>query len=83
MAQHRINTPVYDLYYCLHHYYIIMLKVMTQQIHAEQEEKISQAQALMRCYGDSVEANRKLMEMAASSMEEPDMAAFIQVGCSA
>lgn len=72
---------MYDLYYYLHHY-IIMLKVMTQQIHAEQEEKISRAQALMRCYDDSVAANRKLIEMAAGNMEEPDMAAFIQVGCS-
>lgn len=58
-----------------------MLKVMTQQLCAEQEEKISRAQALMRCYGDSVEANRKLMETAASSMKEPDMSVFIQVGC--
>lgn len=58
----------------------ITSKAMTQRISAEQEEKMGHAQALVRCYGDSVEANRKLVEQAASSMEEPDMAAFVQVG---
>ncbi|KAK5924093.1 hypothetical protein CgunFtcFv8_000998 [Champsocephalus gunnari] len=53
-------------------------KVMMQRISSEQEEKTGQAQALMRCYGDSVEANSKLMERATSSMEEPDMAAFVK-----
>ncbi|XP_023248761.1 tripartite motif-containing protein 54-like [Seriola lalandi dorsalis] len=53
-------------------------KAMTQRISSEQEEKTGHAQALVRCYGDSVEANAKLMERAASSMEEPDMAAFVQ-----
>lgn len=55
-------------------------KVMTRQISAEQEEKTSRIQALVRCYGDGVEANRKLLEGVASSMEESDMAAFVQVG---
>ncbi|XP_060931088.1 tripartite motif containing 101 [Limanda limanda] len=53
-------------------------KAMTQQISSEQEEKTGHAQALVRCYGDSVEANAKLMERAASAMEEPDTAAFVQ-----
>ncbi|XP_056278411.1 E3 ubiquitin-protein ligase TRIM63-like isoform X2 [Pseudoliparis swirei] len=53
-------------------------KVMTQRISSEQEEKTSHAQSLVRCYGDSVEANSKLVERAVSSMEEPDMAAFVQ-----
>lgn len=53
---------------------------MTQQISAEQDEKTSRIQALVRCYGDGVEANRKLLEGVASSMEESDMAAFVQVG---
>lgn len=53
---------------------------MTRQISAEQEEKTSRIQALVRCYGDNVEANRKLLEGVASSMEESDMAAFVQVG---
>ncbi|XP_070696383.1 tripartite motif containing 101 [Pempheris klunzingeri] len=53
-------------------------KAMTQQISSEQEEKTGHGQALVRCYGDSVAANSKLMERAASSMEESDMAAFVQ-----
>ncbi|KAK9515241.1 hypothetical protein VZT92_025902 [Zoarces viviparus] len=53
-------------------------KVMTQRISSEQEEKIGHAQASVRCYGDSVEANSKLVERAVSSMEEPGMAAFVQ-----
>ncbi|KAM6929459.1 tripartite motif containing 101 isoform 2-T2 [Lycodopsis pacificus] len=53
-------------------------KVMTQRISSEQEEKIGHAQASVRCYGDSVEANSKLVERAVSSMEEPNMAAFVQ-----
>ncbi|TMS00892.1 Tripartite motif-containing protein 55 [Larimichthys crocea] len=51
---------------------------MTQRISSEQEEKTGHAQALVRCYGDSIQANTKLVERAASSMEEPDMAAFVQ-----
>uniref|UniRef100_A0A0F8AME5 Tripartite motif-containing protein 55 n=1 Tax=Larimichthys crocea TaxID=215358 RepID=A0A0F8AME5_LARCR len=53
-------------------------KAMTQRISSEQEEKTGHAQALVRCYGDSVQANTKLVERATSSMEEPDMAAFVQ-----
>ncbi|XP_038579745.1 tripartite motif containing 101 isoform X1 [Micropterus salmoides] len=53
-------------------------KAMTQRISSEQEEKTGHAEALVRCYGDSVEANRKLVESSLSSMEEPDMAAFVQ-----
>ncbi|KAI3357853.1 hypothetical protein L3Q82_016245, partial [Scortum barcoo] len=53
-------------------------KVMTQQISSEQEEKTSHVQALVRCYGDSVDANSKLVETAVSSMDETDMAAFVQ-----
>ncbi|XP_040917241.1 tripartite motif containing 101 isoform X2 [Toxotes jaculatrix] len=53
-------------------------KAMTQRISSEEDEKTSHVQALVRCYGDSVEANTKLMERAESSMEEPDMAAFVQ-----
>lgn len=52
---------------------------MARRISSEEEEKTGHAQALVRCYGDSVEANNKLMERAASSMEEPDMAGFVQV----
>lgn len=52
---------------------------MSQRIISEQEEKTGHAQALARCYGNSVMANSKLVESAVSSMEEPDMAAFVQV----
>ncbi|XP_072223998.1 tripartite motif-containing protein 54-like isoform X2 [Leuresthes tenuis] len=53
-------------------------KVMTQQINSEQEEKMAHAQVLLRCYGDSIEANIKLMERVLSSMEDPDKVAFVQ-----
>ncbi|KAM7405325.1 hypothetical protein PAMP_012595 [Pampus punctatissimus] len=53
-------------------------KAMLQRIDSEQEEKTDHAQALVRCYGDSIEANHKLVESAVSSMEEPDIAAFVQ-----
>ncbi|KAM3617000.1 uncharacterized protein V6R79_000820 [Siganus canaliculatus] len=53
-------------------------KVMTQRISAEQDEKTAGVQEVARCYGDSVEANIRLMEAAASSMEEQDMADFVQ-----
>ncbi|XP_040009822.1 tripartite motif containing 101 isoform X2 [Xiphias gladius] len=53
-------------------------KAMTQRISSEQDEKTGRARALVRCYGDSMEANAKLMERALSGMEEPDMAAFVQ-----
>uniref|UniRef100_A0A673ARN7 RING-type E3 ubiquitin transferase n=1 Tax=Sphaeramia orbicularis TaxID=375764 RepID=A0A673ARN7_9TELE len=54
-------------------------KAMMERITSEQEEKTGHAQALVRCYGDTAEANRKLMERASSSMEDPDTAAFVQV----
>ncbi|XP_022051461.2 tripartite motif containing 101 isoform X2 [Acanthochromis polyacanthus] len=53
-------------------------KAMTQRISSEEDEKTGHIQALVRCYGDSVDANSKLVEGATSSMEEPDMAAFVQ-----
>ncbi|XP_071387105.1 tripartite motif-containing protein 54-like [Centroberyx affinis] len=53
-------------------------KVMTQRISSEQEEKTGHAQSMVRCYGDNVQANTKLVETAVTSMEEPDMAVFVQ-----
>ncbi|XP_034550810.1 tripartite motif-containing protein 54-like [Notolabrus celidotus] len=53
-------------------------KAMTEKITSEQEEKTGHAQVLIRSYKDGVEANNKLMERAAGSMEEPDTAAFVQ-----
>uniref|UniRef100_A0A3B3V8Y0 Tripartite motif containing 101 n=1 Tax=Poecilia latipinna TaxID=48699 RepID=A0A3B3V8Y0_9TELE len=55
-------------------------KAMTQQMSSEEDEKVNHTQMLMRCYGDSMEANRKLLSSVESSMEELDMAAFVQVG---
>ncbi|KAK0153253.1 Tripartite motif-containing protein 55 [Merluccius polli] len=54
-------------------------KAMTQQISSDEEDKTGCAQSLMRCYGDSVEANSKLLEAASRTMEEPDMATFVKV----
>ncbi|XP_029013186.1 tripartite motif containing 101 isoform X2 [Betta splendens] len=53
-------------------------KAMTQHISSEEEEKTSHAQAVVHCYRESVEANSKLMETAATFMEGLDMAAFVQ-----
>ncbi|KAM6924367.1 tripartite motif-containing protein 54-like [Xenentodon cancila] len=53
-------------------------KVMTQQISSEQEEKAGYAQLLVQCYEESIEVNRKLVQSTVSSMEELDMAAFVQ-----
>lgn len=52
---------------------------MMQQISSEEDEKVNHTQMLMHCYGDSMEANRKLLSSVESSMEELDMAAFVQV----
>lgn len=52
---------------------------MTQQLKSEQEEKTSRIQALMRCYENNVEANRKLLEQASHSIKEEDLVTFIQV----
>ncbi|XP_029912271.1 tripartite motif containing 101 isoform X2 [Myripristis murdjan] len=54
-------------------------KAMSQRISSEQEEKTGHAQTLVRCYGDNVEANTKLVESAVRSMDEQDMAAFVQI----
>ncbi|XP_042081003.1 tripartite motif containing 101 [Haplochromis burtoni] len=53
-------------------------KAMAQRISSEQEEKTGHARALVRCHDDSMAANSRLAESAASSMEEPNMAAFVQ-----
>ncbi|KAM8862641.1 tripartite motif containing 101 isoform 2-T2 [Spinachia spinachia] len=53
-------------------------KVMTQRISLQQEEKTGRAQAVARCNRDTVGGNCKLVERAVVSMEEQDMAAFVQ-----
>lgn len=52
---------------------------MTQRLKSEQEDKTSCIQALMRCYENHVEANRKLLEQASHSIKEEDLVTFIQV----
>ncbi|XP_039878761.1 tripartite motif containing 101 isoform X3 [Simochromis diagramma] len=54
------------------------IEAMAQRISSEQEEKTGHARALVRCHDDSMAANSRLAESAASSMEEPNMAAFVQ-----
>lgn len=53
-------------------------KSMTEMISAEEEEKTGRAQALLRCYGDSVTANTRLIERAQSNMDDPDGVTFVQ-----
>ncbi|XP_030217555.1 tripartite motif containing 101 isoform X3 [Gadus morhua] len=53
-------------------------KVMTQRISSEAEEKTGHARSLIQRYGDSIEANSQLLETASKTMEEPDLAAFVQ-----
>ena len=52
---------------------------MTQRISSEAEEKTGHARSLIQRYGDSIEANSQLLETASKTMEEPDLAAFVQV----
>ncbi|XP_061758554.1 tripartite motif-containing protein 54-like isoform X2 [Nerophis ophidion] len=54
-------------------------KAMMERISSEEEETTGHAQLLACCYGDSIEANRKLVETVRSSMEDLDMAAFVQI----
>nr|XP_029137450.1 tripartite motif-containing protein 54-like isoform X2 [Labrus bergylta] len=54
-------------------------KAMMERITSEQDDKTGHAQSLIRCYRDSVEANNRLMERAASSMEEADVLLLFRV----
>ncbi|XP_077568302.1 tripartite motif-containing protein 54-like [Stigmatopora nigra] len=51
---------------------------MTEKIANEEEAKAGGVRLLVRCYGDSVEANRKLLEKAVSALEDPNMVDFVQ-----
>lgn len=53
-------------------------KSMTEVMSTEEEQKTGRAKALLRCYGDTVSANAKLLERAQSSLEDPDSVAFVQ-----
>ncbi|XP_034025572.1 tripartite motif-containing protein 55b isoform X3 [Thalassophryne amazonica] len=51
---------------------------MSQRVTAEQEEKVNYIRALSRKYGDHLEESCKVVEMGIQTMEEPEMAVFLQ-----
>ncbi|XP_040851297.1 tripartite motif-containing protein 54-like [Ochotona curzoniae] len=51
---------------------------LLQALAREQEEKLQQVRGLIRQYGDHLEASSKLVELAIQSMEEPQMALYLQ-----
>eukprot|EP00063_Salmo_salar_P028064 XP_014002899.1 PREDICTED: tripartite motif-containing protein 54-like isoform X3 [Salmo salar] len=54
-------------------------RIMKQRVTYEQEEKTGHARSLVRSYRESVETNTKLVETATTTMEEPEMAAFMKM----
>ncbi|MGH0133459.1 UNVERIFIED_CONTAM: hypothetical protein FKN15_069431 [Acipenser sinensis] len=53
---------------------------MTQKITSEQEEKLQYVRTLKKKYGDHLEAVSKIVESGIQSMDEPEMALFLQTG---
>ncbi|XP_020663924.2 tripartite motif-containing protein 54 [Pogona vitticeps] len=53
-------------------------KELLQEIGREQEEKLQRVRGLIRQYGDHLEVSSKLVESAIQSMEEPQMAVYLQ-----
>ena len=53
---------------------------LLQALAREQEQKLQRVRGLIRQYGDHLEASSKLVESAIQSMEEPQMALYLQVG---
>ncbi|XP_054332124.1 tripartite motif-containing protein 54 isoform X4 [Pongo pygmaeus] len=51
---------------------------LLQALAREQEEKLQRVRGLIRQYGDHLEASSKLVETAIQSMEEPQMALYLQ-----
>ncbi|KAG7225056.1 hypothetical protein INR49_014511 [Caranx melampygus] len=51
---------------------------MSQKVTAEQEEKLNYIRGLTRKYGDHLEESCKIVEMGIQTMEEPEMALFLQ-----
>ncbi|XP_042366113.1 tripartite motif-containing protein 55b isoform X1 [Plectropomus leopardus] len=51
---------------------------MSQKVTAEQEEKLNYIRGLTRKYGDHLEESCKMVELGIQSMEEPEMALFLQ-----
>lgn len=52
---------------------------MSQKVTAEQEEKVNYIRGLTRKYGDHLEESCKMVELGIQTMEEPEMALFLQV----
>lgn len=52
---------------------------MSQKVTAEQEEKVNYIRGLTRKYGDHLEESCKTVEMGIQTMEEQEMALFLQV----
>ncbi|XP_077814470.1 tripartite motif-containing protein 54 isoform X2 [Macaca mulatta] len=52
---------------------------LLQALAREQEEKLQRVRGLIRQYGDHLEASSKLVESAIQSMEEPQMALYLQL----
>lgn len=52
---------------------------MSQKVTEEQEEKLNYIRGLTRMYGDHLEQSCKIVEMGIQTMEEPEMASFLQV----
>lgn len=54
-------------------------KIMIQQITYEEEEKMGWTQSLVQTYSGHLDTNSKLVRAAHNAIEEPEMAAFVQV----
>uniref|UniRef100_A0A674J683 Uncharacterized protein n=1 Tax=Terrapene triunguis TaxID=2587831 RepID=A0A674J683_9SAUR len=54
-------------------------KELVQRVSREQEERVSHVRSLIRQYGEHLEISAKLVESAIQAMEEPQMAAYLQV----
>ncbi|XP_028591308.2 tripartite motif-containing protein 54-like [Podarcis muralis] len=53
-------------------------KIMLQRITYEQEEKIQHLKSICKTCGDHIDSSSKLVDTALQSMEEPQMAVFVQ-----
>lgn len=52
---------------------------LIETVGREQDRKLGHVRSLMRRHGDHLEMSIKLVETAIQSMEEPQMAVFLQV----
>uniref|UniRef100_A0A3B3BQV4 Tripartite motif-containing protein 54 n=1 Tax=Oryzias melastigma TaxID=30732 RepID=A0A3B3BQV4_ORYME len=53
-------------------------RVMSQRVTAEQEEKVNYIRSLTKKYGDHLEESCKIVERGIQTLEEPEMAVFLQ-----